>query len=147
MGDVENLQHDCWITGHWGSRRIDLSVITWRGQCWSIASTLQSSFSERLNEATGKGRQEIQKCFKNGKKCLLVRSLDLSFYEEEDWEMTCLWHIYLLRQEIMDMKGVCNIVEEGIIRTKGWSLKPDEFKLEIRHRLLMLIAISYQNTL
>lgn len=47
----------------------------------------------------------------------------------------------------MDMKGLCNLVEEGIIRTKGWSLKPDEFKLEIRHTLLMLIAISYQNTL
>lgn len=135
------------LNGHWGRRRVDLSVIIWGGQCWSIASTLQSSLSERLNEATGNSRQETQKCFKNGQKCLLVRHLDLSVYEAEDWEVTCLWHIYLLRQKIMDMKGLCNLVEEGIIRTKGWSLKPDEFKLKIRRTLLMLIAISYQNTL
>lgn len=63
------------MNGQGGIRKDDSSVITWGGQCWSIASTLQSTFSERHSGATRESGEEMQKRFENGRKCLLVRDL------------------------------------------------------------------------
>lgn len=43
---------------------------------------------------------------------------------------------YLQREKIPGPKGLFNLTEKGITRTNCWKLKPDQFKLEIRHRVL-----------
>lgn len=44
---------------------------------------------------------------------------------------------YLQREKIPGPKGLFNLAEKGITRTNCWKLKPDQFKLEIRHSFIV----------
>lgn len=40
---------------------------------------------------------------------------------------------YLHRGRTLGINGLFNLAGKGTSRTNGWELKPDKFKLEIRH--------------
>lgn len=51
------------------------------------------------------------------------------------------------KKKIPESRGLFNAVEKGGTRARGWTLKPNKFKLEIKHIILIVRMNNHWNKL